>query len=148
MRNPVSFVIITMIKKILISFLVIIFVLFIYVFYMVFTSTGEDPCLKAENDIMTLSTAIQFYKLDNGMYPSTEQGLLALIKKTKIKPLPTNWRLQGYLDSDEKLIDPWGNEYQYYCPGKHGDFDIFSLGKDNKIGGEHQNMDINNWEIN
>jgi general secretion pathway protein G len=96
--------------------------------------------------IQGLETALKVYKLDNGMYPSTEQGLSALVTPPTIGNLPAKWRQGGYLEKGKVPKDPWGNEYIYLCPGVHGDFDISSRGADGLPGGEGDDADINNWE--
>ncbi len=97
--------------------------------------------------IQGLETALKIYKLDNGMYPSTEQGLSALISPPTVGNLPAKWRKGGYLEKDRVPKDPWGNEYIYICPGVHGDFDISSRGADGLPGGEGGDADINSWEL-
>ena len=100
--------------------------------------------VKAKVQISSLESALKAYKLDNGVYPTTEQGLLALVEA------PSNaksWRKNGYLAKRKVPADPWDNEYIYLSPGIHGDFDIISYGPDGMPGGEEENQDINNWEI-
>lgn len=98
---------------------------------------------RAEMDIFSgIGPALEMYELDNGRYPSTEQGLDALIRKPTSSPIPTNWNEKGYLK--RKPVDPWGHEYKYLCPGTHNnDYDLYSLGPDGVEGSED---DINNWE--
>jgi general secretion pathway protein G len=102
---------------------------------------------KAKVDIAALETALKLYKLDNGVYPSTEQGLQALIEKPESGNAPNKWREGGYLDKNKVPKDPWGNDFVYLSPGVQSDFDIISYGSDGVPGGEGPNMDINNWEI-
>ncbi len=98
----------------------------------------------AHQDIATLMQALKIYRLDNGRYPSSEQGLKALVEKPSIEPAPPNWKPGGYL---ERLPnDPWNNPYQYLNPGIHGEVDIFSYGADGKPGGEGNDADIGSWE--
>lgn len=97
--------------------------------------------------IQGLETALKLYKLDNGQYPSTEQGLSALVEPPTVGKLPPKWRKGGYLEKGKLPKDPWGNEYIYLCPGAHGDFDITSYGDDGEAGGDNGNADINNWEL-
>ena len=98
----------------------------------------------ARADIAAIVGALKLYKLDNGTYPSTDQGLAALVKKPERGDIPRNWKAGGYLD---KLpVDPWGTEYQYLNPGIRGEVDVFSLGKDRKPGGEGLDADIGSWE--
>lgn len=102
---------------------------------------------KARIQIESLETAIKLYKLDNGSYPSTEQGLQALVEAPSVGSLPKKWREGGYLEKGKVPKDPWGNEYIYLCPGTHGEYDIISYGADGEPGGEKKNKDINSWEI-
>lgn len=100
---------------------------------------------QAKTDMKSIETALKLYKLDNFNYPSTEQGLEALVSKTSIPPVPKNFKTGGYLDRVPK--DPWGNDYYYLSPGEQGDFDIYTLGRDGAVGGEGQDADIGNWEV-
>lgn len=102
---------------------------------------------KAALQIRSLESALKMYKLDNGVYPSTEQGLDALVKKPETGIVPTKWRDGGYLESPKVPLDPWSNPFVYVCPGEHGDLDISSYGRDGEKGGEGDNADINSWEI-
>ena len=97
--------------------------------------------------IEALETALKLYKLDNGVYPSTEQGLLALVEQPETGIVPRKWRKGGYLEKGKVPADPWGNEFIFVSPGVNGDFDIISYGADGVPGGEDENKDINNWEI-
>ncbi|HGG59656.1 MAG TPA: type II secretion system protein GspG [Gammaproteobacteria bacterium] len=99
---------------------------------------------KVKSDIKALEAALDLYRLDNFQYPSTEQGLEALVAKPSGEPEPRNYPAGGYIKRLEK--DPWGRDYQYLNPGEHGDVDIFSLGADGQLGGEGLNADIGNWE--
>src|ERR1700732_5335621 len=81
--------------------------------------TDDARIAAARQDIATLTNALKLYRLDNGRYPTTEQGLRALVEKPTADPLPTNWKAGGYLDSPTVRKDPWGNEYQYLNPGLH-----------------------------
>lgn len=93
-------------------------------------------------DVQTLEAALNRYKLDNFRYPSTEQGLAALVQRPTAPPEPRSYPQGGYIT---KLpLDPWKNPYQYVQPGRTGDFDVFSLGADGKLGGEGENADISN----
>lgn len=98
----------------------------------------------AKQDIQTLSTALSMYKLDNFAYPSTQQGLQALVKQPSGDPPAPNWKPGGYI---HKLpLDPWGHPYQYLNPGTHNDdYDLFSLGADGRPGGTGLAADIGNW---
>lgn len=100
---------------------------------------------KAKQDIRAIGGALDLYKLDNYNYPSTDQGLEALVSKPSGEPEARNWKQGGYLDRMPK--DPWGDEYHYLSPGSHGEVDIFSYGADHRPGGEGFNADIGNWTL-
>ncbi len=100
---------------------------------------------KVVTDISALEQALDMYKLDNSVYPNTDQGLDALVSKPSSSPEPRNYRNGGYIKRLPK--DPWGNEYNYVMPGEHGAVDIFSLGADGQDGGEEVNTDIGNWNM-
>lgn len=94
--------------------------------------------------IRSLEQALDLYKLDNGFYPTTDQGLEALVSKPAGTPEPLNYRDEGYI---KKIpMDPWGRPYAYRCPGEHGETDLLSYGPDGTEGGEGKNKDITNWE--
>jgi len=97
---------------------------------------------KAKQDILAIENALEMYRLDNGFYPSTDQGLQALVKKPENDPKPTSWREGGYVKQLRK--DPWGQNYQYLNPGTHGEIDIFSNGQPGKNKGE---TIIGNWTV-
>jgi general secretion pathway protein G len=99
---------------------------------------------KTITDIVALENALDMYKLDNSVYPSTDQGLDALVNKPS-SPEPRNYRDGGYIKRLPN--DPWGNDYQYLSPGDNGSVDIFTLGADGQEGGEGANTDIGNWNI-
>jgi len=101
----------------------------------------------ATAQMSSLETALETYKLDNGTYPSTEQGLLALVEAPSVGKLPPKWRKGGYMKKGKVPKDPWGNDYIYLSPGTHNDFDIVSYGSDGESGGEDADADVNNWEI-
>ncbi len=107
----------------------------------------EARRVKAKMDISGMETALKLYKLDNGTYPSTEQGLEALIEAPTIGQLPRKWRTGGYLEKARVPKDPWGYDYIYLSPGVHGDLDLTSYGADGEPEGEGKNEDINNWEL-
>jgi len=107
----------------------------------------EARRMKARIQIESIETALKLYKLDNGTYPTTEQALQALVEPPAIGQLPKAWREGGYLEKGKVPKDPWGNEYVYLSPGVHGDFDLMSYGADGEPGGEDENTDINNWEL-
>jgi len=100
---------------------------------------------KAAQDIRILENALRLYRLDNFFYPSTEQGLEALVVRPTTPPEPRRWKEGGYVDRLPR--DPWGSEYQYLNPGQHGEIDIFSYGADGRPGGEGVNAEIGNWNI-
>ena len=102
---------------------------------------------KAQVQIANLETALKLYKLDNGYYPTTEQGLQALVEPPAVGQLPKAWREGGYLEKGKVPKDPWGNEYVYLSPGIHGDCDLISYGAEGEPGGEGNDADINNWEL-
>ncbi|AJR06936.1 putative type II secretory pathway, pseudopilin EpsG [Photobacterium gaetbulicola Gung47] len=100
---------------------------------------------KVVTDISALEQALDMYRLDNSAYPTTDQGLEALVSKPSSSPEPRNYRDGGYIRRLPN--DPWGNPYQYVMPGEHGAVDIFSLGADGQEGGEGINTDIGNWNM-
>jgi general secretion pathway protein G len=99
----------------------------------------------AKGDIKAISAALDMYKLDNHAYPSTQQGLEALVEKPSGNPPAKNWSREGYLK--RMPIDPWGNDYQYLAPGTRGAFDLYSLGADGKPGGSDLDADIGSWDL-
>ncbi len=107
----------------------------------------EAKQLKARMQIESLETTLKLYKLDNGAYPDTEQGLQALVERPEAGNSPKKWREGGYLEKGKVPMDPWGNEFVYLSPGLQGDFDIVSYGADGVPGGEGKDKDISNWEI-
>jgi general secretion pathway protein G len=101
--------------------------------------------IAAQSDIRVILQQLKLYKLDNGAYPTTDQGLQALVVKPTTNPVPGNWKQGGYL---EKLpMDPWKRPYQYLNPGVKGEIDVFSLGGDGQAGGEGSNADIGSWDL-
>ncbi|MBI9084281.1 MAG: type II secretion system major pseudopilin GspG [Desulfobacterales bacterium] len=127
--------------------IVILGILAMYIAPKIMGRPDEARQVKARMDIASLETTLKLYKLDNGTYPTTEQGLQALISKPDSGPGSRNWREGGYLEKSKVPKDPWGNEFIYLSPGAHGDFDIICYGADGISGGEGINQDINNWEI-
>jgi len=105
----------------------------------------EARIIAAKQDIASLAQALKLYRLDNHFYPSTDQGLQALVEKPGTSPVPANWKQGGYLDRLPK--DPWGNPYQYLNPGVHGENDVFSLGADGAPGGDGNNADVGSWAL-
>ena len=106
--------------------------------------TDTARITKAKSDILSLESALDLYKLDNFTYPTTDQGLEALISMPSSDPAPTNWQKGGYIKKLQK--DPWQRDYLYLSPGEHGEVDIYSLGADGVEGGEDANADIGNWD--
>ena len=102
----------------------------------------EAKRVAAKADVGALVQALKLYRLDNGFYPTTEQGLVALVQRPTTNPVPGNWK--NYLDRLPK--DPWGSDYQYLNPGVRGEIDVFSLAADRARGGEGNNADIGNWD--
>lgn len=98
---------------------------------------------RVKSDLAVLSGALKLYKLDNFRYPTTEQGLRALIDPPTTPPVPQNYAQNGYID--RLPVDPWGNEYQYLQPGVHDEIDIFTLGADGVSGGSGMDSDIGSW---
>ena len=134
----------------LIEIMVVIIILGILASYVAVKITGqteEARRTQAKVQIETFETALKMYMLDNGSYPSTEQGLQALVEAPTTGRLPRKWRDGGYLEKGRIPKDPWKSEYIYLSPGVHGDFDIMSYGNDNNPGGEGKDADVNNWEI-
>jgi general secretion pathway protein G len=109
--------------------------------------TDDAKVSAARIQIEGLSSALKMYKLDNGVYPSTEQGLQALVEPPQSGTVPRNWRQGGYLERRQIPKDPWGNDYVYLSPGVHDDFDLLSYGADGTPGGEGYNRDITSWEL-
>ena len=105
----------------------------------------EARVAKARQDIRAVESALKLYRLDNFQYPTTEQGLAALVDKPTTQPEPRNWKSGGYLDRIP--TDPWGNVYHYRNPGEHGEIDVYTLGRDGRPGGEESDADIGNWAL-
>jgi general secretion pathway protein G len=99
---------------------------------------------KAQSDVLALANALQLYRLDNFNYPSTDQGLEALVERPTGEPAAAHWQEGGYID--RLPSDPWDRPYQYLSPGQHGDFDVYTLGRDGRPGGEGLDADIGNWD--
>jgi general secretion pathway protein G len=100
----------------------------------------------AKNDINTIMNALKLYRLDNGVYPSADQALQALVKKPDTGDIPRNWKSGGYIEKLPK--DPWGHDYLYLNPGVRSDVDVVSYGADGQPGGEGYNADIGSWDVN
>ncbi|MBN2648008.1 MAG: type II secretion system major pseudopilin GspG [Thiotrichales bacterium] len=103
----------------------------------------EARLVKAKQDISAISSALQLYKLDNYQYPTTDQGLEALVAEPTDDPQPKNWKKL----LDTLPLDPWGNPYLYLSPGENGEFDLFTYGADGADGGEGVNATIGNWQV-
>ncbi len=111
----------------------------------VMSRPDEARVVAAKQDIAALMQALKLYRLDSKRYPTTEQGLQALVAKPSQAPVPDNWKAGGYV---EKLpMDPWGKPYQFLNPGLHGEIDVFSYGADGALGGESFDADIGNWSL-
>ena len=100
---------------------------------------------KVKADFSAIDTSLSMYRLNNFTYPTSEQGLQALVEKPTIDPIPSNWKKGGYLK--DFPLDPWGRPYLYLSPAEFSedDYDIYSLGADGITGGEGQNADIGSW---
>lgn len=134
----------------LIEIMVVIIILGILASVVAVRLTGQTEDARrtqAKIQIEIFSDALALYRLDNGSYPSTEQGLQALVEAPTVGTLPRNWREGGYLEKRKIPKDPWKNEYIYLCPGLYDDFDIISYGDDNAEGGEGKDADVNSWDI-
>lgn len=105
----------------------------------------EARVIAAKQDIASLMQALKLYRLDNQRYPTTEQGLQALLVKPATSPIPLNWKQGGYIERLPK--DPWGNPYQYLYPGVQGEIDVFSYGADGAPGGQGNDADIGSWNL-
>ena len=101
---------------------------------------------RAQSDIAAIASAVQLYRLDNFRYPTTEQGLRALVTRPRTDPAPQNWASNGYMD--RVPVDPWGEPYQFLEPGVYGDFDVFTYGADGVSGGSAADADIGSWATN
>lgn len=109
----------------------------------VLNRADEARVQKVYADFKSIETALKIYRLDNFVYPTTEQGLEALVERSTIDPEPRNFKTGGYLA--DLPLDPWGRPYLYLSPGENGEVDIYSLGVDGLSGGEGQNADLGNW---
>lgn len=107
--------------------------------------TDDAKRTAAKVQIRNIEGALQLYKLDNGVYPSSEQGLKALVEKPSVGVIPKKWKVGGYLPKLPE--DSWGNPYKYMSPSPKGDYEIMSLGTDGEVGGEGVNADITNWNL-
>lgn len=109
--------------------------------------TDDARITAAKTDISAILQALKVYRLDNGRYPTTEQGLRALLEKPTTEPIPNNWKSGGYLERSSVPKDPWGKEYQYLNPGLRGEIDVFSFGRDGQSGGEGPDADVGSWQL-
>ncbi|MEK6576725.1 MAG: type II secretion system major pseudopilin GspG [Nitrospirota bacterium] len=107
--------------------------------------TDEARRTAATVQIRNIEQALNLFKLDNGFYPSTEQGLDALVRAPTIGETPKKWKEGGYLPKIPK--DPWGNPYQYISPGGHGEYDLYSMAADGEVGGYNKDIDIQSWDL-
>ena len=110
----------------------------------VLNRADEARVSKVLADFKNIETALKIYRLDNYVYPTTEQGLEALVEASTLEPEPRNFKEGGYLE--EVPLDPWGRPYLYMSPGEHGEVDLYSLGADGLAGGEDQSLDLGNWK--
>ncbi len=134
----------------LIELMVVVIILGILAMYIgpkLMGRTEQAKEVQTRVQIEGLETALKLYKLDNGVYPTTEQGLQALVERPDEENVLQNWRKGGYLEKGKVPKDPWGNEFIYLSPGIQGDYDITSYGADGVPGGEDENKDISSWEI-
>ena len=111
----------------------------------VLNRADEARVQKAYADFKAIETALKIYRLDNYVYPTTEQGLEALVEASSLDPEPRNFKAGGYLQ--QLPLDPWGRPYLYLSPGERGEIDIYTLGADGVAGGEDQNADVGNWPV-
>ena len=109
----------------------------------IMSKPDEARVIAAKQDIGSIVQALKLYRLDIGRYPTTEQGLAALVTKPTTEPIPQNWKSNGYVDRLPK--DPWGFAYQYVNPGVRAEIEVFSFGADNKPGGTGFDADLGNW---
>jgi general secretion pathway protein G len=134
----------------LIEIMVVVVILGILASYVAVKWVGraeEAKRTQARVQIEGFGTALALYKLDNGTYPSTEQGLQALVEPPAVGQLPRKWKEGGYLEKRQVPKDPWGYDYVYLSPGLHGEYDLSSYGADGVQGGEGKDADINSWEV-
>jgi general secretion pathway protein G len=109
--------------------------------------TDDARITEGKVQIKNFETALKLFKMDNGFYPDTQQGLDALVEKPSSGRIPPKYREGGYLEQKKIPMDPWGNPYVYVSPGLHGDYDIFSYGADGTEGGEGKDADIKSWDM-
>lgn len=109
--------------------------------------TDDAKIQTTKTQIRSMESALKLYKLDNGVYPTTEQGLNSLVAKPTVGVIPKNYKDGGYLESKQVPKDGWGNDYIYVSPGEHGDYDLSSYGADGVKEGEGKNADIYSWDL-
>lgn len=109
--------------------------------------TDDAKIQTTKTQIRNIESALKLYKLDNGVYPTTEQGLSSMVTKPTVGIIPKNYKEGGYLESKQVPKDGWGNDFIYVSPGEHGDYDLSSYGADGVKGGEGKNADINSWDL-
>ncbi len=110
----------------------------------VLNRADEARVQKVYADFANIQTALKLYRLDNFVYPTTEQGLEGLVAPSGLDPIPRNFKQSGYLERIP--IDPWGRPYLFLSPGENGELDLYSFGADGLEGGENQNLDLGNWD--
>ncbi len=113
----------------------------------VFSQVDKARVNAARTQMKQLESVLEFYRMDNARYPSSEQGLQALVRKPSGDPQPKNYRPEGYLQGGVVPKDPWGEDYQYRAPGEHNpySFDLWTFGADGRPGGDGNDADIGNW---
>jgi general secretion pathway protein G len=109
--------------------------------------TDDARIAEAKVQIRNFETALKLFKMDNGFYPDTQQGLQVLVEKPTSGRIPQNYKEGGYLEQNKIPFDPWGNPYIYVSPGLNGDYDLMSYGADGKEGGEGKDADIKSWDM-
>ena len=124
---------------------VILSILAVLVVPKIISRPEQARVVAAKQDIACLMQALKLYRLDNHRYPTTEQGLQALVSKPANAPVPPDWKADGYIERLPR--DPWGNPYQYLNPGLRGEIDVFSFGADGAPGGDGNDADIGSWEL-
>ncbi len=113
----------------------------------IFAQVEKSKVTAARTQIKSLEANLELYRMDNGRFPTTEQGLDALVREPTTEPVPRNYQASGYVKGGRVPLDPWSNPYQYESPGQNNayGFDLWSLGADNKPGGEGVDADVGNW---
>jgi general secretion pathway protein G len=113
----------------------------------IFSRVDQGKVTTAKAQISNLESVLELYRMDNGRFPTTEQGLEALVREPAGEPAPRNYPPGGYLRGGQLPIDPWGEPYHYESPGQHNQhsFDLWSHGSDGSAGGEGTDSDIGNW---